>query len=278
VLEYRNWQSDEKNYKPSTVNNRLAAIHSYIKYALARDVSLAQVALNVLKVPPLKIPKQIRSTLDVDQLSALMNSPKNTRLGIRDRAILVILFDTAMRCGELILLNLRDISIDENNPYVRLKGKGDKDRHVGLSEKSIPVIRQYIEEFHSDMNPNKPFIYTVIHGSVGRMSERNVERIISKYGKIFRSEMDLPDSIYPHMFRASRATGLYQDGVPIEVIASMLGHADINTTRDHYARPSLEQLRKAMEKGTAVEPEEQASWPIDEEKLAAEIGLVCRRH
>ena len=277
ILDYRNWQSDEKHFKPSTVNNRLAAIHSYIKYASARDVSLSQIALNVMKVPPLKIPKRIRPTLDVPQLSALMGSPKNTRLGIRDRAILVVLFDTAMRCGELILLDLRDISTDEKNPYVRLKGKGDKERHVGLSKKSIPIIRQYIEEFHPDMDPNRPFIYTVIHGKAGRMSERNVERIIAKYGDLVRTEMELPGSVYPHMLRASRATGLYQDGVPIEVIASMLGHADINTTRDHYARPSLEQLRTAIEKGTSAEPEEQASWPMDEEELAAEIGLINRR-
>ena len=197
----------------------------------------------------------------------------------RDRLYLERLVDV-FETGNVLFENvvhLRDISPNEENPYVRLKGKGDKERHVGLSKKSIPVIRQYIEEFHSDMDLNKPFIYSVIHGKAGRMSERTVERIISKYGDQVRKEMEVLVTIYPHMLRASRATGLYQDGVPIEVIASMLGHADINTTRDHYARPSLEQLRTAMEKGTSAEPEEQASWPMDEEELTAEIGLLNRR-
>ena len=77
------------------------------------------------------------------------------------------------------------------------------------------------------------------------------------------------------MLRRTRGTGLYRDGVPIEAIAVAMGHANIQTTRDHYAFPSLEQKRAAMEKGTGVisSGNEEPEWPDDEDELARLCGL-----
>ena len=109
------------------------------------------------------------------------------------------------------------------------------------------------------------------------MSERNLERIVKKYADIVRKDFpDLPKNIYPHFLRRTRATGLYRDGVDIELIASTLGHASIQTTKDHYAYPSLEQKRKALEKGrigTLSSPDEKKEWPDNEDELADLCGL-----
>ena len=87
---------------------------------------------------------------------------------------------------------------------------------------------------------------------------------------------DLPKNIYPHLLRRTRATGLYRDGVDIELIASTLGHASIQTTKDHYAYPSLEQKREALEKGqvgTLSSSDEEKEWPDDEDELVKLCGL-----
>lgn len=105
------------------------------------------------------------------------------------------------------------------------------------------------------------------------MSERNVERIVKKYGDIVRwSNPDIPENVYPHMLRRTRASGWYRDGVPIETIAVILGHADAKTTRKSYARPSVEMLRQQMSSGTDVEPDivEEPLWKDD-----AELARLC---
>ena len=115
----------------------------------------------------------------------------------------------------------------------------------------------------------------MIKGEIGRMSERNVERIIKKYAdKIRCDHPDLPDSVYPHMLRRTRATRMYRDRIPIETIAVILGHVSTKTTRKSYAIPSVELLREQMEYGASVETDDNKKplWENDEE-LAKLCGI-----
>ena len=279
VLDYRNWLLDDRKQARSTVNNRLAAIKSYVRYASARDVTLQQVFLSISEVPFLRIEKKILPIIeDTETLKAFLDSPPNTRTGCRDTMILSVLFDTMIRADELIRISIGDLCMNAGIPYILIHGKGNKERTVSLSEKVIPLIKEYMKEFHRSSAdiPDFPFIYTVSHGEVHRMSERNVERIVKKYADITRQKYpSLPDPVYPHMLRRTRGTGLYRDGVPIEAIAVAMGHANVQTTRDHYAFPSLEQKRAAMEKGTGVISigNEEPEWPDDEDELARLCGL-----
>ncbi len=279
VLDYRNWLLDDRKQARSTVNNRLAAIKSYVRYASARDVTLQQVFLSISEVPFLRIEKKILPIIeDTETLKAFLDSPPNTRTGCRDTMILSVLFDTMIRADELIRISIGDLCMNAGIPYILIHGKGNKERTVSLSEKVIPLIKEYMKEFHGSSAdiPDFPFIYTVSHGEVHRMSERNVERIVKKYADITRQKYpSLPDPVYPHMLRRTRGTGLYRDGVPIEAIAVAMGHANVQTTRDHYAFPSLEQKRAAMEKGTGVISigNEEPEWPDDEDELARLCGL-----
>ena len=279
VLDYRNWLLDDRKQARSTVNNRLAAIKSYVRYASARDVTLQQVFLSISEVPFLRIEKKILPIIeDTETLKAFLDSPPNTRTGCRDTMILSVLFDTMIRADELIRISIGDLCMNAGIPSILIHGKGNNERTVSLSEKVIPLIKEYMKEFHGSSAdiPDFPFIYTVSHGEVHRMSERNVERIVKKYADITRQKYpSLPDPVYPHMLRRTRGTGLYRDGDPIEAIAVAMGHANVQTTRDHYAFPSLEQKRAAMEKGTGVISigNEEPEWLDDEDELARLCGL-----
>ena len=104
------------------------------------------------------------------------------------------------------------------------------------------------------------------------MSERNLERIVKKYGDMAREKVaDIPENIYPHMFRRSRASGLYRDGVPLEMIAAILGHANTEVTKI-YAIPSPEQLREALEKGWDQDAAEK-KWEGHVDEMRRMFGL-----
>lgn len=279
ILDYRIFL-EKKGYKPNTVNHRITIIIAYMKYAALRKTDFIQIYMNISDIPYVTVPSQIREVIeDEEAVAMLLSAPGTSKIGIRDQVILVVLYDTAIRADELIRLDLSDVNVSSDEPYLRIHGKGDKERIVALSEKTVLLLKQYINLYHSGQrNRERPFVYTVIKGKTDRMSERNVERIVKKYGDIVRKKKpDIPQKIYPHMLRRTRVTGWYRDGVPIETIAVILGHSDTKTTRKSYARPSVEMLRQQMSKGTAPIPEINGKeveplWKNDEE-LARLCGI-----
>lgn len=275
VLDYRNHLHDVKDYKETTVNNRLAALKSYMKYVSARDISLQQFAFSISEVPFLRTPVMMQPIIeDTEALAAILNMPKNTQKGLRDKVLMSILYDSGIRVQELVSLELQDVSLDTGEMYLHIHGKGNKERKVYLCGKTAALVRQYVKEFHPDRNKGVPFIYTVVKGKQDRMSIRNIQKLIKKYAdKVKTDYADLPNSVSPHTFRRTRGTNLYRDGVELPVVSLLLGHANMKTTREHYASPSIEQLKNALSKRTEVVPEEEPLWPDDEDEISRICGL-----
>ena len=277
MLDYREYLSTE-GYKPNTINHRLAVVMAYMKYVASRRADMTQFYLNIMVVPYVTVPSRIREIIeDKNTIAKLLSAPRPSKKGIRDQVVLVLLYDTAIRADELLGLNLQDINISVDMPYIRVHGKGDKERIVALSEKVVPLIQQYTSLYHRDLRKRStPFIYTETKGTIFRMSERNVERIVKKYADIVRKENpDMPMKVYPHMLRRTRASGWYRDGVPIETIAVILGHADAKTTRKSYASPSVEMLRSSMASGTEAEPDFSDSEETPMWKNESELARLC---
>ena len=100
------------------------------------------------------------------------------------------------------------------------------------------------------------------------MSVGNVQRIIKKYAALVSEKgVSLPDSVHCHMFRRTRATNLYQDGIAIELVSTVLGHARTDTTKSYYAKPSVEQLRDAMESVPTPVSDEAPMWEGNEDEM-----------
>lgn len=256
----------------TTCNNRLAAIRAYLWYAADCDISLQSVALTASRVPFLKVPKLTREIIPDDALKALLSAPPDTKTGRRDRLILILLYDSAVRVSELLSMNVSSVNLEADIPYLRIYGKGDKERIVAITDKTADHLKNYLKVYHEVIDPDAPLIYTVIKGHKDRMSVGNVERIIRKYAAQIRSEYpNLPDRCYPHMFRRTRATNLYQDGTELELVSRILGHSSTETTRI-YAVPSVDMMRKVMESGN-LESDEKPLWPDDEVEMARICGL-----
>ena len=183
--------------------------------------------------------------------------------------ILILLYDTAVRVSELLSLDVRSINLGAEIPYIRVYGKGDKERIVAITDATAGHIKSYMKLYHPDNYPDSPFIYTIIKGRKDRMSVGNVERIINKYAE--QIHPDLPKKCYPHMVRRTRATNLYQDGTELELVSRILGHSSTETTRI-YAVPSIEMMRKVMESGNLA-TDEKPLWSDNEDEMTRLCGL-----
>ena len=269
LLEYLCFLNASGN-AATTCNNRLAAIRAYLWYVADGDITFQSVALAASHVPFLKVPKLTREIIEEDDLSALLSAPANSKIGKRDRVILILLYDSAIRVSELLSLDVRSVNLDPAFPYIRIYGKGHKERIVAITDMTSKYFKEYIRIYHPEKEADAPLIYTVIKGRRDQMSVGNIERIIKKYAEQIRPEHpNLPKSCYPHMVRRTRATNLYQDGTELELISRILGHTSTETTRI-YAIPSVEMMRKAMET-RILSPNEEPQWPDDE----AEIARLC---
>lgn len=261
-----------KGNSEATCNYRLTAVRSYLWYAADLDISIQSVALSASNIPHLRTPKKTRETISKDDMAALLSAPPATKRGKRDQLILVLLYDSAIRISELLDLDVRSVNLNAEFPYIRVFGKGEKERIVSITDKTAEHIRAYLKLYHSSNDPDQPLIYTEIKGHKGRMSVGNVERIIKKYVEELRpTHPTLPQTVYPHMFRRTRSTNLYQDGIELELISRILGHSSTETTRI-YAVPSMEMMRKAMESGNLAVDEKQ-QWPDDDDEIARLCGL-----
>ena len=258
---------------PATCNARLAAIKSYVQYASDNDISLQSVALRVSKTKGMKIPKREKELLSPQALSALFNQPKDTKIGIRDRTIMILLYDSAIRVSELVNLRLNDVNL--NSLSIHVIGKGNKERTVAITEKTAGHLSKYISIYHC-LEPTKDsyLFFTVIKGKVDHISTGTVERILQKYADEARlSCPDMPMKVYPHLLRAERATHLYRDGVDPIMISKILGHAQLETTKI-YALPSIDQMREAMNRvPVPVEMDETPIWEGTEDEMARQCGL-----
>lgn len=261
-------------YEKTSCNQRLAAIKSYMWYVADGNITWQQNALMVSRVPFLKTADKERPTLSEECLKALLSAPGRDKRGIRDATIMILLYDSAVRLSELLGLKTSDINLQKNTPYLRIRGKGDKERIVSISDHSAEHLKNYIKLFHGSESPvTDSLFYTVIHGQPHSMSPGNVARIIDKYVAIIRpSHPDLPEKVHPHMFRRTRATDLYQSDIELELISRILGHSSTQTTRI-YAKPSLEMLKAAMDRSNPELNAEEPLWPDNEEEFARICGL-----
>lgn len=270
-LEYLEAQGN----KPGTRNQRLAALKSCLWFAADKDVTLQSIALEISRIPHIKNPQSDKYVLSENAMKAIFNQPSNTRMGLRDRTIMILLYDSAVRLAEILNIQVTDICLNNENPYVRVMGKGSKERIVAINAKTVKHVKQYIDIYRSKDNPDTNLLfYTLIKGRAGKMSEGNVERFIQQYAdKARESCPDVPLRVYPHMFRRTRATNLYQNGIELALVSRILGHAFLDTTRV-YAKPSLAMMREAMDSVQAPQvKDEKPLWIGSEEEMANLCGL-----
>lgn len=243
----------EQRCSISTRNNRLTAIRAFVKFAADRDISTVEI-LSGLKMVTSKKPNkaEVIEYMSMSAVSAIVEEiDVSTSLGLRDRTFLILMYDTGARIQEMVNIKVCDLRFGRT-PTIILHGKGGKDRAVPMMEKTVEYLKKYFADFHESIpfQSDRPLFYAVTHGELHALTDRRMRYVIKEYGKKARNNcIEVPENVYPHMFRHSRAMHLYQNGMDLTLVSQWLGHSNLETTQI-YAHADTEHKRKAIAAAT----------------------------
>jgi integrase/recombinase XerD len=225
-----------------TVARQLVTLRNFFRFAQGQELIAADPTIN-LESP--KIRKSLPGYLRLEEVERLLSQPdEQTALGLRDRAMLEVLYSTGLRVSELV--NLRVSDLDAKSGCVRCIGKGDKERIVPVGRKALGMVEKYVRGSRSTLireakKGPSPMLFVNRRGAP--LSRVGVWKILSTYGR----KAGLRVSLTPHMLRHSFATHLLEHGADLRSVQLMLGHADISTTQiyTHVVEERLKQVYKA---------------------------------
>ena len=246
ITDFLEWIEKGRKCSIATRNQRLAAIHSFYRYAQYEEPSGILHFQKVIAIPIKKTFKPSVPHLTPEAMKLLLSQPnKMTSKGRRDLTLLSVLYDSGCRVQELADLKVRDVVL--NNPAVLiLTGKGNKVRRVPLMKNTLTLLEHYIQENSLD-KPWKSDYPLFINKQHKKLTKEGVAYIISQYVSLARRISTIvPEKVMPHMFRHSKSIHLLQAGVSLIYIRDFLGHEDIKTT-EIYAKCDTELKRKAIE-------------------------------
>lgn len=217
-----------EDLSPNTLSRKVASIRIFFKFLFREGFIDSNPAINIKQG---RKEKSLPDFLDIDEINSLLNIPDITSPnGLRDRAILEVLFATGIRLNELCMLNFANLSLENNEIIVF--GKGAKERIVLLSNQAKRFLKKYIDISYdkisqgiSDKNNLESAIF--INKSGYRISSRSVERIVKKYAQ----KAHIKKNVTPHTLRHSFATHLLNQGADLRVVQELLGHSSISNTQ-----------------------------------------------
>jgi len=213
-------------YSNSTINRKISSLKSFEKWLYEMNKVETIYSKNIKY---LKIPETLPEVFSSSYLNKLIDGIEtSTDEEIRDKAIIELLYSSGLRVSELVKLNLNDFN---NNKYIKVSGKGKKERIVPLNQSATKSIDLWIKNARSNIaESSEPALFVGIKGS--RIDVRVVRRIVLK--KL---------GTYPHAVRHSFATHLLEGGADIRIVQELLGHEDPNTTQ-LYTHISVKELKK----------------------------------
>jgi site-specific recombinase XerD len=259
----------------STCNLRLSSLKSLLKYCADEDIGLYSVYQDVRRVPLMKVTRMPVQYMSETAVKALLVQPDpKTAKGMRNRMIMILLYDAGVRVQELVDLKVSDLQLQAKNPFTIVTGKGSKTRSVPLMDKTVTHLREYLRRFHSrsDDGTREPLFFSTRSGAPHKLSTDAVGVMLKNYARSARKTCsEVPERVHPHLFRHTRAMDLYRAGMPLSYVAEFLGHVNLNTT-DIYASADVEMLREALEKADPELAKEIPLWK-DKESLKTLCGL-----
>jgi integrase/recombinase XerD len=229
-----------KDTRPATANRRLSALKRYFRWAVRNHVANHDPSQDVVSA---KQPARLPKTLSEAQVEALLAAPdSHSQLGLRDRAMLELLYATGLRVSELVGLAAHDVSLNEGVVRV-IAGKGGKDRLVPMGLEAVRWIDRYQREARPLLLGARPSdaLFLSIRGQ--GMHRQNFWLMVGRYAKL--AGINAP--ISPHVLRHAFATHLVNHGADLRVVQLLLGHSDISTTQiyTHVARERLKSVHAA---------------------------------
>lgn len=229
---------EKKRYSRRSIARKLSSTRSFFRFLL-REKFIEQNPFENLLTP--KLPKKLPNFLYPEELKSLLDAPdsKDPR-GLRDRAILEVIYGTGLRVTEIIRMNMNDVDYDEGE--IKVLGKGSKERIVLFGSHARTALHKYIKEGRPRLVSGKKAAALFINRRGGRLTSRSVERMITFYAK----KAGLSKKVTPHTLRHSFATHLLSGGADLRMVQELLGHVSLSTTQV-YTHITKERLKEVYD-------------------------------
>jgi site-specific recombinase XerD len=251
VRQWRLWlnryaDNQGETLSKTTQNYHLIALRSFLKYLAKRDIK----ALDSAKIELAKVSRPQVTFLDTEEVERLLSAiDTSNAVGLRDRAVVELLFSGGLRVSELVSLNRDQLNLERREFMVR--GKGQKDRPIFISDQAAEWIGRFLDTRKDVYTPL--FIHysgtqdDMDDGMYTRLTVRSVQRLVKRYSKLAGITKD----VTPHTLRHSFATDLLTNGADLRSVQGLLGHANIATTQiyTHITDPQLRSVHERFHRG-----------------------------
>jgi integrase/recombinase XerD len=230
----------EKNYSEKSVYRVISVLKSFFKYLVVEDIIPDNPAEN-LDTP--KVSRILPSVLTIEEVNKILEAVDTKgKYGLRDRAILETMYASGLRVSEVINLEVNNIFFDDG--FLRIFGKGSKERIVPIGKSALRFIEKYFNEERNLIANKESYNYIFLNFRGKKMSRMSVWNIVRKYS----SRAGIKKEIHPHTLRHTFATHLLEGGADIRIIQEMLGHSDISTTQiyTHIDKEYLIEIHKTF--------------------------------
>jgi len=241
------WLKTDKNYSESSINQRLAGIRAFFRYVQMEAPEYTELCNSIIGIKSKKIPVKPMNYLSIDAIKLLLSIPDpSTKYGIRNLALLTLLYDSGARVQELADLCKNDIRI-KTPTTVQLSGKGNKTRIIPIMPQTAKILKLYMNNtrWFKFNDFNTPLFF---NKKGDKLTRAGIAYILNKYVSI--AKLDDPEhfcsAVSPHTLRHSKGMHLLEGGVNLIYIRDFLGHSSVVTT-EIYAKSNPEVKRKAIE-------------------------------
>lgn len=208
---------------PATISRRLAAIKSYYRFAVNEGLIDKDPAQELESPKPAQ---RLPRVLGVEEVDILLSQPViGEPAGLRDKAMLELLYATGLRVSELVSLDITNLNLE--NGFIRCFGKGSKERMVPVGDVAARFLREYLDRSRRKLDKTGATSALFVNHRGQRLTRQGFWKIIKKYAK----KAKINTVITPHTLRHSFATHLLENGADIRAVQEMLGHTDISTTQ-----------------------------------------------
>jgi integrase/recombinase XerD len=238
IEAYLAWRFARKT-RPRSAARYTSSLKRFYRYLLRENLVASDPTLN-LDSP--KLPRSLPKSLSEAEVEALLDVPDaDTALGLRDRAMLEVLYATGLRVSELVGLRLTAVSLDAG--VLRVTGKGSKERLVPLGEEAVNWVGRYLQQARPALMEGMQCDQLFVTARGAAMTRQAFWYLIKRHARA----AGLTHPLSPHTLRHAFATHLLNHGADLRVVQMLLGHADISTTQiyTHVARERLKQLHAA---------------------------------
>jgi len=250
ALDLREWLGRlyDQGLNVISIRRKLAAVRSLFHF-MAREGTIATNVARLVRTP--KAPKRVPIVPTAEQTNGLIDSLATAELErpypARDLLLFELLYGCGVRVSELVGLNLDDI--DRGERWIRVRGKGRKERQVPYGAKAAAALEKYLAT--REAKPNERALFVSYRGT--RLSDRGAHDIVKFYARFLAGD----SSLHPHSFRHAFATHLLADGADLRAIQELLGHATLSTTQK-YTQVSLTDLMAVYDRAHPMAHKRQA--------------------